>query len=153
MSPGFFVGEKKAMTSHHDDIGDAEFIWQFENQTLDPKYFDHVGHLRLACLYLDDRPLDEAIEATCSGIKAYAESLGASMKFHRTITEALVRIIQERRIDRATPENWRRFVEGNADIVEDCTAVLMTFYSEERLFGDEARTSYLQADLRVLVIL
>ena len=138
------------MYSHHDEISDMDFLRAFENRSLDPAYFDHVGHMRLACLYLESRPLEDAITATCEGIRAYAESLGAAMKFHRTITEALVRIIDERRCGDAGGDGWRDFVEANRDLLEDCVSVLEGYYSQERLFSEKARKDYLPPDKRQL---
>ncbi len=77
-------------------LNDATFIAQFENQTLSSAHFNHIGHLRLAWLYLERYPLEQAISLVCGGIKAYAESLGASTKFHFTITNAIVRIMAMR---------------------------------------------------------
>ena len=91
-------------------------------------------------------PLDEAIEATCTGIKAYAESLGAMDKFHRTMTEARARIIDGRMPGGGGRNDWRSFVAANRDLVEDCLGVLERYYTRERLFSDAANPEYLAAD-------
>lgn len=135
------------MYEHHDSIGDEDFISAVEDRTLDPALFDHVGHIRLACLNLQTKPLEEAIDATCTGIKAYAESLGATDKFHTTITVALVKIIDERMGAPGERIDWRRFVEQNRDLVEDCLGVLGRYYSRERLFSEEAKAAALEPDL------
>ena len=44
-------------------ISHQQFLEQFENQTLDPNYFDHRGHIRLAWLYLNDATFDQAHNA------------------------------------------------------------------------------------------
>lgn len=135
------------MYERHDRISDADFIAAFHNCTLDPSLFDHAGHLRLACLNLKAYPLDVAIEKTCAGIKAYAESLGADDKFHATITTAIVRIIDERITAGDGTCEWREFIEGNPDLVEDCLGVLGRYYSGARLFSEGARQECLEPDI------
>ena len=74
-------------------MDDFTFVSGLETCTLPPEHFNHAGHLRLACFYLAQHPLDEAIERTCATIRAYATHLGAVHKYHATITVALVRLL------------------------------------------------------------
>ena len=77
-------------------INDSDFLQQFEDHTLDPSHFDHLGHLRLAWLYLNRYELELAIDKVTNGISGYAASLGATDKFQHTLTEALVRNMADR---------------------------------------------------------
>lgn len=128
-------------------ISDACFVEQFENQTLDPKHFNHVGHLRLAWLYLMDDEVDLVIEKLSVGIKGYAESLGARQKFHLTITDAIIRLMAER-IKRLEYPTWSQFLQQNRDLVEDASAVLHQYYSESLLSSEAARLNVLQPDIK-----
>lgn len=128
-------------------LSDQEFIQQFEALTLDPVHLNHQGHLRLAWLYLQKDHLGRAIELTCSGIKAYAESLGATDKFHYTITDALVRVIWQRMKD-VQSTDWRAFLESNQDLQKDALQVLYQYYSEHVLFSEDAKTSWVPPDLK-----
>jgi hypothetical protein len=47
-------------------LNDTEFLFQFENQTLDMRHFNHMGHLRLAWLYLSRYDVDTAVKLVCS---------------------------------------------------------------------------------------
>jgi len=137
------------MKPHKDNpvLDDKTFLQQFENQTLDPVHFSHLGHLRLAWLYLYHNDLDVALEKVCLGIKAYAESLGADTKFHLTMTDAFVRIMAKR-IDAMEKKSWQDFLESNGDLLKNSRAVLLEYFSEGLLFSEEARTSLLQPDIR-----
>lgn len=128
-------------------ISDVSFVEQFENQTLDPKHFNHVGHLRLAWLYLLDDEVDLVIEKLSVGIKAYAESLGAKQKFHLTITDAIVRLMAER-IKRLERPSWSLFLQQNNDLVEHASAVIHQYYSESLLSSEAARLNVLQPDIK-----
>ena len=127
------------------NIDDQTFIREFENQTLNPEYFDHLGHLRIAWLYLSRYSLNEANQRVCNGIKIYAESLGATDKFNLTITDALVKIMAQRM---ETGQGWEDFIRSNADLVENALSVLGNYYSEEVLFSEEAKRCVLEADVR-----
>lgn len=128
-------------------INDSDFLFQFENQSLDHIYFDHLGHLRIAWLYLNAQDVDSAVHSTCTGIKTYAESLGAKDKFHYTITNAFVRIIAKR-IHALNDRSWQGFIRQNNDLVNDAMSVLLLHFSEELIFSEVAKTSIIAPDLR-----
>ena len=128
-------------------LDDATFLEQFENQTLDPVQFSHLGHLRLAWLYLEKNDVDTASKKVCTGIKVYAGSLGAHDKFHMTITDSLVRII-DARIRANQIETWEGFVNNNQDLVEDALSLLERYFSKEVLFSAQAKMTLVTPDLQ-----
>ncbi len=132
-----------------EQLSDEDFLAQFENQTLDEQFFDHIGHLRLAWLYLNQNTLDDAIALVCDGIKTYAESLGVNTKFHLTITDATVRIMS-RRIDFLEDRTWQLFLDNNDDLIEDLLAVLLQHFSKPLLFSEKARIALVKPDLQPL---
>ena len=127
-------------------LSDSTFITQFENLSLNPENFNHIGHLRLCWLYLNQYELESAIEKTCTGIQLYATSLGAKEKFHRTITEFLVRMINDR--NQMDPcSSFDVFLDKNEDLVTDALSLLEQYYSNDLLDSPAARISYLKPDL------
>jgi len=138
------------MTTNIKSLDDITFINQFEMKTLNPTHFDHKGHIRLAWLYLNNHELEKAIDLTCNGIKAYAESLGAKGKFHLTITDALVRIMAQR-IQKNPANNWEYFLLVNQDLVLNSLEVIKQFYSNEVLFSNEAKCSLVKPDIKQIV--
>ena len=129
------------------NLSDNDFLAQFERQTLPDDEFDHRGHLRLAWLYLKNEPLDAAVKKTTDGIEAYATSLGATNKFHHTLTEAIVRIMHGR-LQQANSQTLDEFLIDNPDLVENMTGVLRSYYSEGRLNSEVARLSFNSPDIR-----
>ena len=127
-------------------LSDDEFVQQFEARSLDPIHFNHVGHLRLCWLYLQQYDLETAIEKICTGIQSYAMSLGANDKFHRTITEFLVRLIHSRVISQNNA-SFTAFLANNDDLVNRAQDVLHQFYSASLLRSATARLNYRQPDL------
>lgn len=130
-------------------VSDDEFLKAFESHTLPESEFSHRGHLRLAWLYLQRCPLEEAIRRTAVGISAYAASLGAEGKFHHTLTEAIVRIMHVRMKQARTLE-FDEFLTKNPDLIENMKEILLFHYSEERLNSPEAKRSFMEPDIRAL---
>lgn len=133
--------------SSTEPLSNGEFLTQFRNKTLNPVHFNHVGHLRLSWLYLTHHDLETAVEGVCSGIKAYAESLGASTKFHITITDSLVRIMAKR-LDVMVNKDWQSFLDQNRDMVDNAVSVLLQYFSRELLFSEAARTTLVKPDVQ-----
>ena len=130
-----------------DKLSDAEFVTRFENHDLNPGCFNHKNHLRLAWLYLADYDVATATEKVCSGIKSFAESVGAHTKFHLTITDALVRMMFNR-INQMEPAEFEDFLNENGDLLEDAVSVLQQHFSKDLLFSETARTTLVQPDIR-----
>ena len=135
------------MTAQPEPLSDEVFLAQFEDKTLDPVHLNHLGHLRLAWLYLLHSPFDEALKRISQGIKAYAESLGATQKFHVTVTEVIVKIMAQR-IAAMPEKNWTLFIRNNPDLLEDMESVLLQYYSKVVLFSDVAKTRFVAPDIQ-----
>lgn len=125
-------------------LDDDTYLAQFASRELGPEHFDHRGHLRMAWLHLAHYDLEEASQRVCEGIKELANQFGAPDKYHRTLSEALVRIMAGRM---QKDQEFNAFLAANPDLVSDCLGVLAQHYSNERLHSAEARTSWLEPDL------
>lgn len=131
------------------NLADKEFQIQFEGLSLPESQFDHIGHLRMAFIYLQQNDLADAIEKTCSGIDQYATSLGAADKFNHTLTEATVRIMASR-IGSEHCDNFADFKIRNPDIVKNLKGVLLQHYAHRTLFGEQAKRQFVQPDKKSL---
>ncbi|UAA39208.1 hypothetical protein KIH87_02260 [Paraneptunicella aestuarii] len=135
----------ESIWKYKSSLSDAEFQQQFEDKTLNPDEFDHKGHLRIAWLYLSQQPLLQATNSVCSGIKAYAESLGAKDKFHYTLTVATVRLISER-MDSGNYRHFYELLKNNTDLITALKQLIAKQYSEELLNSERARNEYVEPD-------
>jgi hypothetical protein len=126
-------------------LSDKALLEQFETLTLSPDDLSHVSHLRIAWLYLNKMSLKDAVEKIATGTKMYAESLGVYDKYHRTITEAIARIMHKR-MSELQNVNFEKFLQGNRDLVDDLKSLLQCHYSEEILESVDARTIYFEPD-------
>ena len=132
--------------TYQSSLSDDEFIQQFEQQTLAPDEFDHLGHLRIAWLYLNRESLSVAVYKVCHGIKQYAESLGATDKFHHTLTEAIVRLMAVK-LRQGQKESFDSFLEAYSELVNDLPQEIAKHYSKEVLDSMRAKKEYIAPDL------
>ncbi len=128
---------------------DEAFLAAFLESRLDKADFDHRGHLRAAWLLLQRQPLEQAVESTCDGIRRLAAALGVPGKYHRTATEALVRLMaQAGAAERGL--GFEAFLASAPQLVADARGLLARHYSPERLALAAAREGFVEPDLLAL---
>jgi hypothetical protein len=122
---------------------DLDFLRELESCRLAPAAFGHRGHVRLAWICCQIESL-EAASARCAGlIRAFANSLGATTKFHQTLTTACVALVA----DSMRPgEYWEEYVRRAPEILTDPRKALAWHYSTERLQSDLARERFVAPD-------
>lgn len=126
-------------------MSDDAFLSAFLDGSMPPAGFDHYGHVRIAWIMLRRYPLKEAIAATCDGIKNLANHLGVPGKYHRTLTEALVRLMAHGYA--ADPHcSWETFIARNPELMNDAKGLLAKHYSDARMAATEARLSFMAPD-------
>ncbi len=124
---------------------DDQFLSELGACSLHPADFDHVGHVRLAWICLQRYPEGEAIERACDTIRTYATHLGAPDKFHRTVSEALMRLLaQAGAADRTL--SWPDFQAANDDLISQARIRLSDHYSAVLLESSEARANFVAPD-------
>lgn len=126
-------------------LSDEHFLAQFADKSLPPEQFTHIGHLRLAWLHLRQNSLEHVVNELTNGIDAYATNLGAAEKFHFTITEALLRVMNYR-MSLQSQTDFDSFLKANTDLQQNALAVLYQYYSEERLHSLEAKQKFIAPD-------
>lgn len=127
---------------------DEVFLSRFEDCTLPESGWTHFAHIRVAWLCLAQDDPGTALERIRGGILRYnTEVLLRMHKYHETVTVAFARIVSDRM---QALQTWQQFADGMDDILDPETPILMTYYSGERLFSDEARQSFVEPDIRHL---
>lgn len=130
-------------------LPDEAFLAAFLEARLAPADFNHRGHLRAAWLLLQRCPLEQAVADTCDGIARLAARLGAPDKYHRTLTEALVRLMAHGGASDPALD-WEGFLAANAPLVRDARGVLAQYYQPETLASADARQRFLPPDRQPL---
>lgn len=128
------------------ELDDTEFGQQFENGTLPPALFDHLGHLRLAWIYLKRYGEGGAIEKACGDIRTYARIHGDGEKFHKTLTVASIKIVNHF-VKRTGTEDFSIFILENPRLGHSFKELVGKHYSRAVLGSKEAKVDYLPPDL------
>lgn len=122
----------------------------FENGTISEKDWRHAEHLVVALFYLSNHNFETALTKMRDGIfnllRAFKTDLTKEMPYHETLTVFWMR----------TVEDFRKSRDGFS-ITEICNELCarfdkdypLRFYSRERLFSDEARARFVEADLNL----
>ena len=92
-------------------MSDAELVAAFRDATL--AHLPHVLHVRLAWIYLEAAPHDEALARFAADLQRYAAAQGAAAKYSDAITRAWMARIEARR----GPRTWDEFAAANADLL------------------------------------
>lgn len=125
---------------------DHNFRRQFEACEFPPAEFIHRAHVRLAYVYLSEHDTDTAHRLMRGALLSFLEFHGVDVsKYHETITRAWIMAV--RHFMEITPdcESSDSFIEKNPSLLD--TKIMMTHYSAEVLFSDEARAKFVGPDI------
>lgn len=114
-----------------------ELVEAFERCTLPG--LDHAAHVRVAWHYLTCEPLPIVLQKLPPRIRRFAESKGATQKYHETMTYAFTCLIHER-LARTPSCSWQGFRDRHPDLLN--SALLRRYYSADVLDSAVARTVF-----------
>lgn len=127
----------------NEDHQNSLSIRAFEAADIDADAFDHESHVYMGWLYLKEYDLAHAIARFDAALRRLTDKLGATGKYHATITWLFLLLIGERCRE---GEDWPAFRARNRDIIENSRSALRRYYSEDRLFSDRARRQFILPD-------
>lgn len=91
------------------------WISDFREGRIPPSNFRHADHVRLAWAYLRSFGLECALVSFPEDLRRFATAAGAPGKFNATLTEAWLRLVNNRM--QARPEvDWEGFTAANGDL-------------------------------------
>jgi hypothetical protein len=128
-------------------MSDEEFVHAFF-ASLPEHRFGHRQHLQLAWLTLGRCDLEPATELVGSTIRAFAEAHGADRKYHQTLTEFWVRLVDHCRRARPDLADFDAFLAAFPLLLEPGLAG--RHWSDEALWNEQARAVWCEPDLRPL---
>ena len=125
---------------------DRGFRVQFEAGDCLPADFNHRAHVRLAYVYLAGNDTETAATLMRQALLAFLHHHRVPAgKFHETMTRAW--ILAVRHFMNRTPDTGSadEFIDRNPQLLD--SRIMMTHYSAELLFSDEARAQFVEPDL------
>jgi len=132
--------------NHQVTANDKDFTNQVESCGFPVAEFSHRAHLRLAYVYLVENDIETSVELIRNALTRLLIHAGIepSAKYHQTLTEAWVLAVHHfmNHTDRSTSAD--DFIDQHPEMLD--SKIMMTHYSEEVLFSDEARQKFVQPD-------
>lgn len=131
-------------------MSDVEFTRALERGEIANENFHHVSHLHVAWVYLaESLSVQQAADKMRDTLRRYAATAGRPQKYHETITLFWVHLLSRAQAA-GRGRRLEDIVNANPQLLEKNFP--LAYYSAERLFSDEARTSWVEPDLRPLSI-
>jgi len=114
------------------------------------KDFHHASHLHVAWVYLaESSSVRQAANKMRNTLRRFAAAAGKPEKYHETITLFWVHLLS-RAHAASRAERLEDIVHAHPQLLEKNFP--LAYYSAKRLFSDEARTSWVEPDLKPLSI-
>jgi hypothetical protein len=131
-------------------MDDRELLERFEAGTIPRAEWTHAVHLRVAYLYVSQRPFDEAVDRMSCGIRRLNEAIGVvngpDSGYHETITQAWLRVIRARVEASNEPMTSDAFLERHADMLDK--RMLLRFYTRDVINAPAARFEFVPPDVQ-----
>jgi hypothetical protein len=132
--------------THRLSADDIEFRTLFESGEFPPGEFDHRAHLRLAYIYLAEYDTDAAYRSMRSALRSFLAHLGIdASKYHDTLTRAWVMAVRHFMEKTPAADSADAFIYQNPQMLD--SKIMLSHYSAELLFSDEARARFMEPDL------
>jgi GNAT superfamily N-acetyltransferase len=123
---------------------DVSFLCDFEDCTLPESEWTHMAHVKVAWLILTQSNSERALQRLKSGILRYnTDVLHRRHKYHETVTVAFARLVSS---CIHPTETWAQFQTRIDNLLSPTDPILLRYYSDERLFSDEARERFIDPD-------
>ena len=131
---------------HELSQSDRDFRAAFEAGAYAPADFSHRAHVRLAYVYLADWNVDIALERMRAALIGFLShhDIPAS-KYHETLTRAWILAVRHFMTRSPGTESADAFIRANPELLD--TKIMLTHYSADVLFSEEARRRFVPPDL------
>jgi hypothetical protein len=132
--------------SHASSDEDRSFRDRFEAGAVPSAEFDHRAHVRLAYVYLTESDTEAAYRRMRATLHAFLERHDVDRsKYHDTITRAWVMAVRHFMHGARGSDSADGFIEQNPKLLD--SRIMLSHYSAEVLFSDEARARFVEPDL------
>lgn len=132
---------------------DAIFQQCIEEARFSAEDFDHRAHLRLAYIYLANyRNVSQATQAVEKALIGLLKAAGIepAAKYHQTLTTAWLMAVWHFMHSSGNTESADEFIDKNSKLLN--SKIMLSHYTEERLFSDESRRTFVAPDLEPIPV-
>ncbi|WP_163999056.1 hypothetical protein [Pyxidicoccus caerfyrddinensis] len=131
-----------------EQMTDADFLAAVDAATYPGADFRHREHVRLAWLCLREHGFESGLERVRSLIQRYAAALGATGKYHETLTRAWAELVQAGLDAAPGLTSFDAFLEARPELTD--SRLLDRHYRKETLDSPAARAGWVPPDVAPL---
>jgi hypothetical protein len=125
---------------------DRRFRDDFEAGRVAPETFGHRAHLRLAYTYLAGSDVETALAKMRTALLGFLRHHGIdASKYHETMTQAWILAVRHFMTRSPATPSADAFIDANPAMLD--STIMMTHYSADLLFSEEARARFVEPDL------
>jgi hypothetical protein len=137
------------MLRHSVSSDDRRFCADFAAGLVPPGAFDHRAHIRLAYIYLAEHDPGTALTLMRSALLAFIHHNQVPVaKYHETLTHAWILAVRHFMAISPAARSAADFIAGNPGMLD--SRIMLTHYSTEVLFSDEARARFVEPNLELI---
>lgn len=125
------------------DLDDQEFLQAFEACRIPKSWWTHTAHVRMAWLYLRQRPFTDALTRIRTGIKKFNAAAGTSTGYHETMTTAFTLLIS---CASQAHSNWEDFCRSHPELLTNRPSELEKYYLPTTLQSERAAGEVVRPD-------
>ncbi len=125
---------------------DVDFKRRFESCEIAAGGFNHEAHIRLAYIYLAENGTEASVILMRESLKRFlAHNKVDPGKYHETLTKAWILAVYHfmNKADRCT--SARDLINKHPEMLD--TKIMMSHYSADVLFTDDAREAFIEPNL------
>lgn len=141
-------GDEAPRAAATPDLTDEAFLAAIEAATYPGKDFGHRAHVRLAWLCLREHGFEAGLERIRGLIQRYAAALGATGKYHETLTRAWAERVQVALEAVPDAASFDAFLESRPELGD--SRLLERHYRKATLDSAEARAGWVPPDVEPL---
>jgi hypothetical protein len=130
----------------HFDLSDLDFETQFADGLLNPAWFSHEAHLRLAWIHIDKYGVENAIENICRQLVSFVTAFGASDKYNKTLTVAAIRAVYHFKL-KSKSDNFQGFIIEFPRLRYNFRQLIECHYATDIFKSQRAKQEYLEPEL------
>ncbi len=130
------------------ELSDTQFLEAVRTATYPGDKFGHRAHLRLGWMCLREHGFEQGLERIRELVRAYAKALGATEKFHETITRAWAEHMQAALEETPEHGSFDAFLEVHPELLD--SKLLSRHYRKETLDSPLAKAGWVPPDLEPL---
>lgn len=132
--------------NHELSVEDRHFREEFVACKIAPGLFDHRAHIRLTYIYLAENDPGAALDLMRSALLKFLRHHGIDVsKYHETMTRAWILAVRHFMEISPACGSSDAFIESNPIMLD--SKIMMTHYSAEVIFSQEARVRFVEPDL------